>query len=475
MKASDIRVRFAPSPTGYLHLGGARTALFNYLFARHHGGVFLLRVEDTDRERSTKESIEAIFEGMKWLELDWDEGPFFQSERLDIYQEIADRLLASGRAYRCYCTPEELEERRKAALEKGLPPKYDGRCRTRSTEGSGPHVIRFLHPDMPEIVVRDLIRGNLRFDGSLLDDWVLVRSDGYPTYNFAVVVDDIDMRITHVIRGDDHINNTPRQIALFETLGKPLPFFAHIPMIHGADRTKLSKRHGATSVMSYRDMGFLPHALVNYIARLGWSHKDQEIFTRQELIDYFDLDHVGSSPAVFNPEKLLWLNAQYMKNAKSEELADLIRPFLHPVRNPVYSGDPDTWGTNLVRIVEEWKTRSRTLLELADSLHPFIDRDFTYAKEVLDKHLTEANRPLLSLYRERFEDVSSWDRDHLTEILNTIGAEKNLKLGQLAQPLRAALTGQNVSPGIYEVLLLLGRKEVIDRLDRALNEIPLGT
>lgn len=475
MKASDIRVRFAPSPTGYLHLGGARTALFNYLFARHHGGVFLLRVEDTDRERSTKESIEAIFEGMKWLELDWDEGPFFQSERLDIYRETANRLLSSGCAYRCYCTPEELEERRKSALDRGLPPKYDGRCRARSAEGSGPHVIRFLHPDTHEIVVRDIIRGDLRFDGSLLDDWVLVRSDGYPTYNFAVVVDDIDMRITHVIRGDDHINNTPRQIALFETLGKPLPFFAHIPMIHGADRTKLSKRHGATSVMSYRDMGFLPQPLVNYIARLGWSHKDQEIFTRQELIDYFDLDHVGSSPAVFNPEKLLWLNTQYMKNAKSEDLAKLVRPFLHPVRNPVYSGAPDTWGPYLVRIVEEWKTRSRTLLELADSLHPFIDRDFTYTQEVLEKHLSEANRPLLSLYRERFSDVSSWDRDDLTKVLNTIGTEKNLKLGQLAQPLRAALTGQNVSPGIYEVLLLLGRKEVIDRLDRALNAIPLGT
>ncbi len=475
MKESKIRLRFAPSPTGYLHLGGARTALFNYLFARHHGGLFILRVEDTDRERSTKESIDAIFEGLKWLDLDWDEGPFFQSERLDLYRSVSDRLLSAGHAYRCYCTPDELEERRKAALEKGLPPKYDGRCRSRSTEGSGPHVIRFRHPETSEIVVRDLIRGDLRFDGSLFDDWILVRSDGYPTYNFAVVVDDIDMRITHVLRGDDHINNTPRQIALFETLGESLPFFAHIPMIHGADRTKLSKRHGATSVMSYRDMGFLPQALVNYIARLGWSHKDQEIFTRRELVDYFDLDHVGSSPAVFNPEKLLWLNAQYMKNADPNELAEWVRPLLHPVMNPVRSEGNETQGFDLTKIVDEWKTRSRTLLELADSVHPFIDRDFSYAQDVLEKHLNQANRPLLSLYRERFAAIRTWDRDHLTDVLKTIGTERNLKLGQLAQPLRAALTGQNVSPGIYEVLILLGRQEVIDRLDRALRTIPPET
>lgn len=464
---SEFRVRFAPSPTGHLHLGGARTALFNFLFARHHKGTFILRIEDTDRERSTQDSIQAIFDGLEWLSIGWDEGPFFQSERLGIYQNIADRLLGEGKAYRCFCSPEDLELRRQEAVAKGQPPKYDGRCRTRTDNPGSPFVIRFKNPETPEIVVSDLIRGKMRFNGNLLDDWVIIRSDGFPTYNFAVVIDDIDMKITHVIRGDDHINNTPRQITLFEALGAPLPRFAHIPMIHGADRAKLSKRHGATSVMAYRDMGYLPEALVNYIARLGWSHKDQEIFSRQELIEYFDLDKVGSSPAIFNPEKLLWLNAQYIRNASSYDLAERVKFFLKPVKNPIVYIPPDT-RPDLPRIVEEWKSRSRTLLELADAIHPFLDQEFAFSPEVLSKQLTQDNIPLLQAFLEQFEQSAEWNKSSLEHIFHQTGTRFELKLSQLAQPLRAALTGQHISPGIYDVLLLLGSQESIRRIKRAI-------
>ncbi|MHB8542961.1 MAG: glutamate--tRNA ligase [Leptospirales bacterium] len=468
MTTPGFRVRFAPSPTGFLHLGGARTALFNYLFARHHKGTFILRVEDTDQERSTDDSIQAIFDGLKWLSIDWDEGPFFQSERLDLYRSVANRLLSEGKAYRCFCTTEELEERRKESIGKGIPPRYDGRCRDRSHIPDSPYVLRFRTPDLPEIVVRDLIRGDMRFNGALLDDWVIVRSDGYPTYNFAVVIDDMDMGITHVIRGDDHINNTPRQITLFDALGAALPNFAHIPMIHGADRAKLSKRHGATSVMAYHEMGYLPHALVNYIARLGWSHKDQEVFSRQELIDFFDLDHVGSSPAVFNPEKLLWLNAQYIRNEDSVRLSEHLLPFLKPVQRS-FSPTPVIKEPDLTRIVEEWKTRARTLTELAEAVHPFLDQEFSYSEDAAAKHLTAENRSLIALYRERFFMILSWTKENLESTISAIGIENDMKLGKLAQPLRAALTGQNVSPGIYDVLLLLGKEEVLRRLDKALS------
>ena len=469
MTDAPIRVRFAPSPTGHLHLGGARTALFNYLFARHHHGTFVLRIEDTDRERSTKESIQAIFNGLEWLSIDWDEGPFYQSERLDKYKAVSDSLLESGKAYRCFCTPQELETRRQEALAKGQPPKYDGRCRSRNDQPQGPYVIRFKNPEIPEILVEDMIRGSLSFNGNLLDDWVLVRSDGYPTYNFAVVVDDIDMNISHVIRGDDHINNTPRQITLFQALGASLPKFAHIPMIHGSDRAKLSKRHGATSVMAYKDMGYLPHALVNYIARLGWSHKDQEVFTKEELIQFFDLDKVGSSPAIFNTEKLLWLNAQYMKNTPSDELSDLVKPFLKPVLHPIEYESPDS-PPRLSEIIEVWKSRSRTLQDLANSVYPFMDRDFSFSEDVLSKHLTKTSVPLLQAFKDRFEHLSQWDKPSLEHVIHEIGEEFGLKLSQLAQPLRAALTGQSVSPGIYDVLLLLGRLEVKQRIQNALSK-----
>ena len=324
-----VKVRFAPSPTGHLHIGGARTALFNWLFARHHNGAFVLRIEDTDTTRSTEEYIEAIIEGMKWLKLDWNEGPFRQTDRFDVYRSYVERLLAEGKAYRCYCTPAELEHRRQQALAEGRTPQYDGRCRSITEPVPGkPAAIRFRMPQEGTTVLNDMIKGTIEFENSLLDDMIILRSDGTPTYNFVVVVDDIDMKITHIIRGDDHVNNTPKQIHIYKAFGWEPPQFGHLPMILGSDRSRLSKRHGATSVMAYKDMGYLPDALVNYLVRLGWSYGDQEIFTREELINYFSFDNVGSSAAVFNPEKLFWLNGQYMMNTPPESLAEMVLPFL---------------------------------------------------------------------------------------------------------------------------------------------------
>ncbi len=473
---SPVRVRFAPSPTGALHLGGARTALFNYLFAQHHGGKFILRVEDTDRERSTEESVSGIFDGMNWLGLEWDEGPFYQSHRMERYLEAADRLLAEGKAYRCDCSPDDLETRRKAALAAGLPPRYDGRCRDRNLPADTPHVIRFKNTRTGDVVVRDLIRGDVVFDAAVLDDLVLIRSDRTPTYNFAVVIDDADMAISHVIRGDDHINNTPRQILLFAALGSPLPQFAHIPMIHGTDRTKLSKRHGATSVTAYREMGYLPDAMVNYIVRLGWSHKDQEIFSRRELIDLFDLDHVGSSPSIFNPEKLLWLNAHYMKNTPGIDLLPPVIPFLPALVDPLFSGAPDSgpYADYLVRAIDEWKGRTRTLVELGESLPPFLDRHFPYHPDLSKKGLNQESLPILKELLTRIGSLTTWDHDTLSQLLRSLTEEKGLKLGQVASPLRGALTGQTVSPGIHEVLLLLGQQESLARIRRAIRSLEEG-
>src|SRR3990172_1344364 len=322
----EIRTRFAPSPTGYLHIGGARTALFNYLFARHHKGKFILRIEDTDVARSTEESTQAILDGMQWLALNWDEGPYFQSKRFELYKEHAYKFLEMGKAYKCYCTAEELEQRRGEAIKQGKPPKYDGRCRNKKDEQGKPFAIRFkVLPGTT--LVKDIIKGKVAFENDEIEDLIILRSDGTPTYNLCVVVDDATMEITHVIRGDDHLNNTPKQILMYEAFGYHVPVFAHLPMILGSDKTRLSKRHGATSVMAYKEMGYLPHALVNYLARLGWSHGDQEIFSMEELIEKFSLDSVGKSSGVFNPEKLLWLNQHYIKNSGPEELAPLLLPF----------------------------------------------------------------------------------------------------------------------------------------------------
>ena len=386
--ADKVRVRFAPSPTGHLHIGGARTALFNYLYARHYKGTFILRIEDTDRTRSTEEYIDSIIEGMKWLNLDWDEGPYRQTDRFDIYRSYADKLLKEGKAYYCYCAPEELEQRRKEALAQGKPLKYDGRCRNLEEPISGRKpAVRFKMQKEGETIVDDLIKGKIVFENALLDDLIIMRSDGTPTYNFTVVVDDVDMNITHVIRGDDHLNNTPKQIHIYKALGYEVPLFAHLPMILGSDKTRLSKRHGATSVIAYKEMGYLPEALVNYLVRLGWSYGDQEVFTREELIEDFSFDNVGKSAAVFNPEKLLWLNSQYIINSPSEKLAELVIPFL--LKEKIVNDGQTVDKGWLSKAINTQKERSKTLIELAHSLRYYISEDVEYNEKAKVKFLNE--------------------------------------------------------------------------------------
>ncbi len=464
-----VRVRFAPSPTGYLHIGGVRTALFNWLFARHHKGTFILRIEDTDRSRSTEESIQAILDGMRWLGLDWDEGPIRQMDRLDIYKEHADRLLKMDSAYLCYCTPEELEARRKEAQAKKLIPRYDGRCRDRSGPAPDrPAAVRFKTPKTGQTAVEDLVKGRVQFDNAQLDDVIMLRSDGVPTYNFGVVVDDSLMGITHVIRGDDHLNNTPRQIPIYHALGYPLPKFAHLSMILGPDKSRLSKRHGATSVTEYHDQGYLPEALINYLSRLGWSHGDQEVFSREELIDKFSLEKVVSSPAVFNPEKLLWLNSHYIHEGDTGRLADLLKPFL--LREGVAEGRMET--SILSKIIPALKTRSRTLVEMALGAAYFFKDAIEMDGSAAAKFLTPEIRPLLMELIERLQAAPAFTAAEMETVFKNVMEEKGIKLSKLAQPVRVALTGRTVSPGIYEVMEILGRDRSLQRLKKAIDLIP---
>lgn len=469
---SMVRVRFAPSPTGYLHIGGVRTALFNWLFARHHKGVFILRIEDTDRSRSTEESIAAIINGMKWLGLDWDEGPYRQTDRIELYRSRAKQLLDEGKAYYCYCTPEELEQRRKEALAKGLLPKYNGQCRELKSPPLGrPAAIRFKAPQEGQTVVEDLVKGQVVFENNQLDDLILLRTDGLPTYNFAVVVDDVDMKISHVIRGDDHLNNTPRQIQIYQALGHAIPHFAHLPMILGPDKTRLSKRHGATSVEAYREMGYLPEALVNYLARLGWSHGDQEVFSLQELIEKFSLDAVGKSPAVFNPEKLLWLNAYYIKTADPERLGTLLGEYLLMIYNKDML--PPLEPTKLKVVAIALNERAKTLVEMAEmAACYFLPADAVpIDEEARKKFLNSETRPILENLRKLLERAPSFDEATLEPLFKDLMKQEGLKMNQLAQPLRVALTGKTYSPGIYDVLNLMGKKKTLEHLDRVLREI----
>jgi len=461
-----VVLRFPPSPTGFLHIGGARTALFNWLMARHEGGKFILRIEDTDQVRSTKESIDAIIEGMTWLGLDWDEGPIFQTDRLLLYREHAQRLLREGKAYYCYCSPDELERKREEAIREKRKPKYDGRCRNRREPVSGQApAIRFKAPQHGTTLLRDLIKGTIEFQNEELDDLIILRSDGWPTYNFSVVVDDATMGITHVIRGDDHVNNTPRQILLYEALGYPLPHFAHVPMILGADKTRLSKRHGAMSVMAYKEMGYLPEALVNYLVRLGWSYGDQEVFSRQELIEKFSLENVGKSPAVFNPEKLLWLNGLYIRQEEPKRLAPLLIPFLEKKGLRPRS---QSW---LLEVIQTLKARAKTLAEMADQAEFYFRGDFQYDEKAFQKHLSPKIRDSLEMLAGKLEATPELDEKGLEDIFREIVGLKDLKLGDLAQAVRVALTGRAVSPGIYEVMKILGREEVLKRLSRAIRTI----
>ncbi|RJQ53713.1 MAG: glutamate--tRNA ligase [Nitrospiraceae bacterium] len=465
-----VRVRFAPSPTGHLHIGGARTALFNYLYARHNNGVFILRIEDTDRTRSTDEYIEAILEGMRWIGLDWDEGPFRQTDRFDVYLSYVDTLLKEGKAYYCYCSAEELEERRKLAMALGRQPRYDGRCR--ELKGPVPGVVpsvRFSMPREGRTVVDDLIRGKVVFENTQLDDFIILRSDRTPTYNFTVVVDDVDMRITHVIRGDDHLNNTPKQIHIYKALGYETPKFAHLPMILGSDKARLSKRHGATSVMAYNEMGYLPDALVNYLVRLGWSYGDQEIFSREELIKYFSFENVGKAAAVFNPDKLLWLNSQYIINSSSEKLSEMVIPFLVKVK--IIAEGQELDGAWLVRAINTLRERSRTLTELANSLGYYIADEVNYNEKAKEKFLNEKSRDLLVELKTCLEQITEFSQQGLEAAFKKITEKHGVKLGNLAQPVRVAVTGGTESPGIFEVLEIVGKEKTLKRLEKAIETI----
>jgi len=458
-----VRTRFAPSPTGYLHIGGARTALFSWAYARRHAGAFVLRIEDTDLERSTRESVDAILDGLKWLGIDWDEGPIFQMQRLARYREVAEQLIAAGHAYYDYMSREELESLRTEQIQKGEKPRYDGRWRPERAKGKKPPanvppVVRFRTPEEGEVGWNDLVKGLISFPNAELDDLVLLRADGVPTYNFGVVVDDIDMDITHVIRGDDHVSNTPRQIHIFDALKKQLPFFAHVPMILGADGERLSKRHGAVSVLQYREEGYLPEALLNYLARLGWSHGDEEIFSRDQLVSWFDLKHVSRSAAQFDPVKLAWINQQYLKGAPDARLAALVEPELR--KRGVQPGA----GPALERVVRLVKERASSIPQLADEAMLFYALSVDAHGAVVDEEPRKALRTL----KARLVSVP-WERAAINDAIKEVVKSSGLKMPQVAMPLRHIVTGRSQTPSIDAVLELLGRERVLTRLAQYLE------
>jgi glutamyl-tRNA synthetase len=464
------RVRFAPSPTGFLHIGGARTALFNWLWARRHGGTFILRIEDTDQGRSTKAAEAAIFDALRWLGLDWDEGPevggpdgpYFQMERLELYEAHAERLVAEGKAYACTCTRETLEEGRKKAEAEKRQYRYPGTCRDKPYDKSKPHVIRFRVPEQGATSWDDLVKGHISTPHDTLQDEVILRSDRVPLYNFGAVVDDITMKVNVVGRGDDHVNNTARQILMYRALGYPVPAFAHFPMILGADKTRLSKRHGATSVTAYRDMGFLPQAVVNYLVRLGWSHGDQEIFSLDELVRVFDLKDIGATAGVFNPDKMAWVNHEWLKQVPEDELAKKALPFFRAAGLPA---EDDARLRHVVRVARE---RARTLAEYAQQFRYF------YAPPQLDpkakdKLLTKETRPILEAIRAGIAALPSLDTAPLEALFQAEAARRGLGLGKIAQPVRVALTGGTASPGMYDVVQILGKDETLSRLDEGIR------
>ena len=461
-----IRTRFAPSPTGYLHIGSVRTALYAWLFARHHQGQFVLRIEDTDLKRSTRAAVDAILDGMAWLGLDADEGPFYQTQRFERYAELRDKMLDAGLAYHCYCTQEEIDAMRADSLGKGLKPRYDGRCRERRDVRKGVDpVVRFKNPLSGQVVLEDLVKGRIVFQNAELDDLVIARSDGAPTYNFSVVVDDADMQITHVIRGDDHVNNTPRQINLFKALQLEPPRFAHLPMIHGADGAKLSKRHGAVNILDYKAMGFLPNALLNYLLRLGWSHGDQEIFALNDMIRAFGLDKVSRSPANFDPKKLLWVNEQHIRLASADELAPLLGAELEAQGLNLTDGPP------LEMAVEALRERSQTILEMAEWAHCYYEEFEEFDDQAARAILRPAVRETLAVLREAFAVLPEWNETEAHAAVEAVADNLGMKLGKVAQPLRVALTGQAASPGIGVTLMLVGRDRTLGRIDRALAHI----
>ena len=462
-----IVTRFAPSPTGMLHIGGVRTALFSWLYARRHDGKFILRVEDTDRERSTDEAVRVILEGMQWLGLAADEGPYFQTQRFDRYREVLAQLLAAGKAYRCYCTKEELEQLRAEQMARKEKPRYDGRWRDRmdAREGVEP-VIRFKLPLSGTVTVGDQIHGDVAFQNGELDDFIIARSDGTPTYNFCVVVDDIDMGVTHVIRGDDHLNNTPKQIHLFEALGAPVPVFAHVPMILGADGAKLSKRHGAVSVLQYEEEGYLPDALLNYLVRLGWSHGDQEIFSRDEMIQLFDIADVNKAASAFNPEKLLWLNHQHLMHSDPSVIVPHLRAHLRRVGIP----ENDLLNQTLLEgLIVAQRERTKTLKEMAENSRCFFGDAVELDPAAAAKHLTSDSKALIRDFSSALDAVPAWTAAALHDALKAFCEQRGLGLGKVAQPLRVALTGRTISPPMDLTLELLGKERTLARLARIIS------
>ncbi len=456
-----VRTRFAPSPTGYLHIGGARTALFNFLYARNKGGKFILRIEDTDAERSTKESVDAILDGMRWLGLDWDEGPFFQSQRMERYNFYVEKLLADGKAYYCYCQPEELQKRRESALKEGRKPTYDRRCRDRKDIPHGiKPVVRFKAPLDGQTVVDDLIKGTVVFNNEELDDLIIIRSDGFPTYNFAVVIDDVDMEITHIIRGDDHLNNTPRQIQIYDALGFPVPQFAHVPMILGSDKTRLSKRHGATSVMAYKDMGYINKALVNYLVRLGWSYGDQEIFSLEEMVEKFNIENIGKSAAVFNPDKLLWLNAHYLKTMDLDELIDISSEFFEK------RGIKDLGRELCRKILKSLRERAKTFDELAESAMVYFIDDFDYDEAAVNKFFADKDLKIINYIFNFLREKGLSDEKVFEALVRETADKFAVKLVTVAQQIRVVLTGKTVSPSLFDIIDIIGLERTLKRFER---------
>jgi glutamyl-tRNA synthetase len=462
----SMRTRFAPSPTGYLHIGGARTALFSWLYARKHGGTFILRIEDTDLERSTAASVNAILEGMTWLGLEYDEGPFYQTHRFDRYKEVIQQLMDQGHAYHCYCSKEEIDTLRDQQMARKEKPRYDGRCRHRKQpkEGVAP-VVRFKNPSEGAVLIDDAIKGKVLIQNSELDDLIIARNDGTPTYNLTVVVDDLDMQITHVIRGDDHLNNTPRQINIFRALGKEPPKYAHAPMILGSDGKRLSKRHGAVSVMQYRAEGYLPEALLNYLVRLGWSHGDQEIFSLDEMVNLFDVNNVNSAASTFNPEKLLWLNQQHIKNSAPEHVAHHLSWHMGEM------GIDPSKGPSLVEVVKAQQERAKTLVEMAQNSVCFY-RDFDkYDEDAGKAHLRLVVKEPLATMKEKFAALPTWNAEAIHEVITQTAELYGIKMGKIAQPLRVAITGVSVSPPIDITAQLMGRDRVLACMDKALKFI----
>jgi len=467
---SDIRVRFAPSPTGHLHIGSARTALFNWLFARSQGGKFVLRIEDTDTARSTEEFLEGIIEGMKWLGLDWDEGPFLQSERYDMYKKHIEDLIAAGDAYHCYCSPEELDAHRKEAMSAGKPLRYNRKCRdlSEAVEGVSP-VVRFKMPLDGSIVIDDMIKGMVTFNNEELDDLIIARSDNTPTYNLVVVADDVDMGITHVIRGEDHLNNTPKQAHIYKALGSDTPRFAHQSLILGPDKGKMSKRHGATSVLEYRKQGYLPSALTNYLIRLGWSHGDQEVFTTDELIKYFSMDKVGTSASVYDKDKLQWLNAEHIKMTPPETMLGHLTPYLvkEGIVEDGWTPEPEWFKRALSTLVE----RAKDLNELAAAMRYYIAETVEFDPKASKKFFKPETRELFEEAIKELEGLEDFTASGIEECFKAICERRDLGLGKLAQPVRVAITGGTASPGIFDVLEIVGKERTLMRLNKAIEAI----